>query len=80
MHETDLQWRDRKLAEDQARGLYSFHRRNLSAELERLHERMARVEDDHIVEAEQLSRSVQDISNALVDLYVLFIQDIPSQL
>jgi rubrerythrin len=68
------------LAEDQARGLYSFHRRNLSAELERLHERVARVEDDHIVEAEQLSRSVQDISNALVDLYVLFIQDIPSQL
>jgi hypothetical protein len=48
-------------------------------ELERLHEHEDRVEDEHAVEAKQLSRSVRDISNALVNLIVLPIQDIPSQ-
>jgi hypothetical protein len=40
---------------------------------------MARVEDDRAAGAERLSRSVRDISDALVDLNVCPIQDIPSQ-
>jgi hypothetical protein len=40
---------------------------------------MAGVEDDYITEAEQLSRSVSDISDALVNLNVLPIKEIPSQ-
>jgi hypothetical protein len=47
--------------------------------LERLHECVARVEDDRAVEAGQLSWSVRDISDALVDLNVLPIQDNPLQ-
>jgi hypothetical protein len=48
-------------------------------ELERHHKRVARVEDDRATEAEQLSWSVRDIFDALVNLNVLPIQDIPSQ-
>jgi hypothetical protein len=48
-------------------------------ELERLREHEDGVEDEHAVEAKQLSRSVRDISNALVNLIVLPIQDIPLQ-
>jgi hypothetical protein len=52
--ETDLEWREEKLAEDQVRGLYSFDGRDLSAELEKLHECMVGVEDEHVAEAAQL--------------------------
>jgi hypothetical protein len=48
--------------------------------LERLHEHMAGVEDDRVIKGVQLSRSITEISDALVDLNILPIQDIPSQL
>jgi hypothetical protein len=48
-------------------------------ELGKLRECVAEVEDDHTVEAEQLSRSTMEISNTLVNLNVLPIQGILSQ-
>jgi hypothetical protein len=47
--------------------------------LGKLCKHVAEVEDDHTVEAEQLSRLTMEISNALVDLNVMPIQGIPSQ-
>jgi hypothetical protein len=67
------------LAEDQAQGLYSFDERDLSMEMEKLHERVPGGEDERAVEAEQLSQSVREISDALVDLDTFPIQDIPLQ-
>jgi hypothetical protein len=67
------------LVKDQARGLYPPDRRSLPSELGKLHERIAGTEDDHTVEAKQLSRSIREISSALVDLNVLPIRDIPSR-
>jgi hypothetical protein len=49
-------------------------------ELGKFHERVTEAEDDHAIEAEQLSRSIREISDALVNLNVLPIQDVPSQL
>jgi hypothetical protein len=40
---------------------------------------VAEVEDDHSIEAEQLSRSTMKISNTLVNLNVMPIQGIPLQ-
>jgi hypothetical protein len=51
----------------------------MSLELEGLREHVARVEDDHADEGKQLSRSIREIFDALVDLNVLPIQDIPLQ-
>jgi hypothetical protein len=48
------------------------------SELGKLHERVAKVEEDHVVEARHLSRSTMEISNALVDQNVMPIQGIPS--
>jgi hypothetical protein len=79
VQETDLEHQEKELTDDQARGLYPPERRDLLSALGNLHERMAEVEDDHAVEAEQLSRSTIKISNALVDLNVLPIQGIHSQ-
>jgi hypothetical protein len=47
--------------------------------LGKLCEHVAEVEDDCVIHAEQLSQSTMELSNALVDLNVLPIQDIPSQ-
>jgi hypothetical protein len=80
MRGTYLEWREKKLAEDQALGLYSFGGRNLSVELEKLCERVARVEDERAIEAVQLSQSVMEISDALVILSVFPIWDVPAQL
>jgi hypothetical protein len=66
------------LVEDQARGLYPLNGMSLLLELGKLHECIAGTEDDRTVEAEQLSRSIREISDTLVDLNVLLIQDIPS--
>jgi hypothetical protein len=77
--ETDLEWREEKLAEEQAWGLHSFDGRDLSVELEELCECMAGVENECAAEAVQLSQSVMEISDALVDLGVFPIQDIPAQ-
>jgi hypothetical protein len=79
MQETDHEQREEKLAEEQARGLYSFNGRDLSVELEELHERVARVENEHATKAVQLSWPVMKISDALVDLGVFPIWDIPVQ-
>jgi hypothetical protein len=49
------------------------------SELGKLRERVVEVEDDRVIEAEKLSWSTMEISNALVDLNVLPIQGIPSQ-
>jgi hypothetical protein len=76
---TDRERQEEKLAEEQARGLYSFDRRDLSVELEELHERVAGVENECVTEAVQLSRSVMEISDALVDLGMFPIQSIPMQ-
>jgi hypothetical protein len=78
--ETDLELQEERLAEEQVQGLYSFNGRDLWVELEKLRERVAGVEDQHVAEAEQLSRSVREISNALVDLDMFYILDIPTQL
>jgi hypothetical protein len=59
-------------------GLYPPGRRSLPSELGKLHECVAGTEDDRVIEGEQLSRSIREISGALVDLNVLPIQDIPS--
>jgi hypothetical protein len=79
MREVDLERREVKLTEEQARGLYSFDGRDLSVELEELHERVAGVENKCAAEAVQLSWSVMEISNALVDLGMFPIRDIPVQ-
>jgi hypothetical protein len=52
----------------------------LSAELEELHESVAGIEGDHSTEGMKLSWSVREISDALVDLGVFPIQDIPQHL
>jgi hypothetical protein len=66
------------LIEEQAHGLYSFDGRDLLTELEELHERVARVESERAIEAMQLSWSVMEISDALVNLGAFPIRDIPA--
>jgi hypothetical protein len=79
VREMDLEWWEEKLAEEKVRGLYSFDGRDLLAELEKLRERVAGVENKRATEAVQLSRSVMEIFDALVDLGVFPIRDIPAQ-
>jgi hypothetical protein len=79
MQEMDLERWEEELVDDQAWGLYPPNGRDLLLELGKLRKRVGEVEDDHAVEAEQLSRLTKEISNALVDLNVLPIQGIPSQ-
>jgi hypothetical protein len=55
VQEIDLEQWEEKLVEEQARGLYSSDRRDLSRELEELHEHVARVESERATEAAQLS-------------------------
>jgi hypothetical protein len=74
----DLERQEEKLVEDQARGLYPPNGRSLPSELVKLHQCIAGTEDDHAIEAEELSQSIREISNALVNHNVLPIQDIPS--
>jgi hypothetical protein len=79
VRETDLEWWEEKLAEEQAWGLHSFDGMDLSVELEELHERVVGVGNERATEAMQLSRSVMEISDALVDLGVFPNRDIPTQ-
>jgi hypothetical protein len=76
---TDHERREEKLAEEQARGLYSFDGRDLSVKLEELRESVAGVESERVAEVMQLSWSVMEISDALVDLGMFPIRDIPVQ-
>jgi hypothetical protein len=65
------------LAGELARGLYSFDRWDLLTELEQHRERVAGVENKLL--RISLSWLVREISDALVDLDMFPIQDIPSQ-
>jgi hypothetical protein len=66
-----------EVAGEQAWGLYSFDERDLSVEPEELHEHVARVEGECAAEAVKLSQSIVEVSDALVDLGVFPIRDIP---
>jgi hypothetical protein len=66
-----------KSAEEQACGLYSFDGRDLSAEMEELCVRVARVEEERAAEAGELAALVVEASIALVDLWTLPIQELP---
>jgi hypothetical protein len=77
---TYLERREEKLAKEPAWGLYSFDGRDLSVEPEELHGRVAEVESERATEVVQLFRSVMKKSDALVDLGVFPIRDIPAQL
>jgi hypothetical protein len=74
---TDLEVHEAKLVEEHARGLYHFDGRDMPAKLEELRTRVSGVEDEHATEATKLSTLVVGMSNALVDLGTLSIQDIP---
>jgi hypothetical protein len=75
LQEMDLEVWELKLVEEQACGLHSLVERDLSAELEEL--RMCAVEDELTAEARDVSVLVAEASNALVDLRMLPIWDIP---
>jgi hypothetical protein len=77
LQKMDLEVRKAKLAEEQACSLHSFNGWDLPVELEELHARLAGVEDEHVLEAGKLSRLVVEISNALVNLGMPLIRDIP---
>jgi hypothetical protein len=77
VQEVDHEWQEERLDEDQARDLYPPDGRSLPSKLGKLRERFTGTKDDHGIEAEQLSRSIREISDALVDLNVLPIRDIP---
>jgi hypothetical protein len=79
VQEKEIEHQEKGLVDYQARGLYSPDGRDLLSELRKLRERVARVEDNRAAEAEQLSWSTMEISNALVDLNMMPIQGIPSQ-
>jgi hypothetical protein len=77
LQEMDLEVWEVKLVEEQTCGLHSFDGRDLSVELEELHMRMAGVEDERATKAGKLSVLVIEASNALVDLGMLLIRDVP---
>jgi hypothetical protein len=77
LHETDLEVREVKLAKEQERGLHFFNVRDLLVEVEELHARVAGVEDECTTEVGKLLKLAVEISNALVDLGLLPILDIP---
>jgi hypothetical protein len=79
VREMDLEWREEKLTEEHAWGLYSFDRRDLSVELEELRKCLVGVENERAIEVVQLSWSVMEIFDALVDLGMFPIRDIPTQ-
>jgi hypothetical protein len=64
------------LAEAQARGLYPYDGRDLPTELVELHERVARVEEEHVTKAKKLAALVGEASKALVDLSLPPIREI----
>jgi hypothetical protein len=65
------------LVEEMECGLHPPDGQNLSAELDKAHARVNRIDDEHATEAEQLSRQVVRIFGVLIDLGMLPIQDIP---
>jgi hypothetical protein len=73
----DLEVREAKMVEEQARGIHPFKGWDLLVELEELHAHVARIEDEHATKARKLSTLVMGISNALVHLGMVPIYDIP---
>jgi hypothetical protein len=65
------------LAREQARGLYPFDGSDILVEMEELHERVAGVENERVVEVVQLSKSVMEIFDSLVGPGLSPIRDIP---
>jgi hypothetical protein len=63
--------------EERVHGLHSFDGRGLLAGLEEVRLCMARIEDERTTEAMRLSRLVIEISDALIDLWVFPVWDIP---
>jgi exosome complex RNA-binding protein Csl4 len=63
--------------EKKERDLHSFYGRDLLAKLEEIRSHVDRIAGEHNVEAGQLSQLVVGILNALVNLGMLPIQDIP---
>jgi hypothetical protein len=76
----DLERREEMLSEEMTCGLYSYAGQDLSARLEVLRACIAGVEDERAAEAVGLSWLVTGISDALVDLGVFPIWDIPRHL
>jgi hypothetical protein len=77
LQEMDLDMQKAMLVEEQACDLHPHNRRDLLAELEEIHARVDEIEGERAVEAGQLSQLVMEISNALADLGMLLVQDIP---
>jgi hypothetical protein len=65
------------LAKELEHGLYPADGLDLSAELEEARACVDRINDERAAEAEELSHRVMRISNVLVDLGLLPVQDIP---
>jgi hypothetical protein len=63
--------------EERVHGLHSFDGRGLLAGLEEVRLCMARIEDERTTEAMRLSRLVMEIPDALIDLWVFPVWDIP---
>jgi hypothetical protein len=63
--------------EERVHGLHSFDGRGLLAGLEEVRLCMARIEDERTTEAMRLSWLVMEISDALIDLWVFPVWDIP---
>jgi hypothetical protein len=80
LQEMDLEVRVAKLAEEQACGLHNFDGWDLSVVLEELRARVAGVEVEHTTKVRELSKLVVEISNALVNLEMRPIWDIPQLL
>jgi hypothetical protein len=77
LQETDRKVREVNLAEVHVCVLHSFHEWDLLAELKELRARVGEVEDERTVAASELLRLVMEISDALVDLGMLPMRDIP---
>jgi hypothetical protein len=73
----DLEVQEAILAEEEACGLHPFDGRDLSVELEDIHAHVDMIEGERAIKAGQLLQLVMEISNALVDLGMLPVQDIP---
>jgi hypothetical protein len=80
LQEMDLEVQEVILAKEQTCILHHFDGRDLSVELEEIHVHVDGIGGERAAEAGQLSHLVVEISNALVDLGMLPVQDIPQLL
>jgi hypothetical protein len=69
--------REAILAEELECGLHPTNGRDLSTEMDKARARVARIDGERAAEAKQLSQRVMRISNVLVNLGQLPVQDIP---